>query len=68
MPGRYTAGRVLPRYPSTGIQPNDAQQQLDIAIGWGRYAELFDYNTHTDQITAEADTEIPASALADGVQ
>ncbi|MGO9351703.1 MAG: hypothetical protein ACLP3C_13065 [Mycobacterium sp.] len=39
-----------------------------MAIGWGRYAELFDYNTHTDQITAEADTEIPASALADGVQ
>ena len=51
-----------------GFSANDAQQQLDIAIGWGRYAELFDYNTHTDQITAEADTEIPASALADGLQ
>jgi NitT/TauT family transport system ATP-binding protein len=37
-----------------GFSPSDAQQQLDIAIGWGRYAELFDYDTHTDQITAEA--------------
>jgi hypothetical protein len=37
-----------------GFSPTDAQQQLDIAIGWGRYAELFDYDTHTDQITAEA--------------
>jgi NitT/TauT family transport system ATP-binding protein len=37
-----------------GFSPADAQQQLDIAIGWGRYAELFDYDTHTDQITAEA--------------
>jgi NitT/TauT family transport system ATP-binding protein len=51
-----------------GFGPTDAQQQLDIAIDWGRYAELFDYDTHTDQITAGADTEIPASALADGVQ
>jgi NitT/TauT family transport system ATP-binding protein len=33
--------------------PQDAQQQLDIAIGWGRYAELFDYNAHTDQIAAD---------------
>lgn len=50
-----------------GFSPNDAQQQLDIAIGWGRYAELFDYNTHTDQITAEADAEVPMSARPNGV-
>jgi NitT/TauT family transport system ATP-binding protein len=37
-----------------GFSPTDAQQQLDTAIGWGRYAELFDYDAHTDQITAEA--------------
>ena len=37
-----------------GFSPTDTQQQLDIAIDWGRYAELFDYDTHTDQITAEA--------------
>ncbi|OBI56141.1 nitrate/sulfonate/bicarbonate ABC transporter ATP-binding protein [Mycobacterium sp. E787] len=35
--------------------PQDAQQQLDIAIGWGRYAELFDYNADTDEITADPD-------------
>lgn len=33
------------------FSPNDAQQQLDTAIDWGRYAELFDYDTTTHQIT-----------------
>jgi len=51
-----------------GFSPNDAQLQLDIAIDWGRYAELFDYNTNTDQITAEADAEIPMSAVPEGVR
>jgi len=36
-----------------GFSPQDAQQQLDTAIGWGRYAELFDYSADTDQITAD---------------
>jgi NitT/TauT family transport system ATP-binding protein len=36
-----------------GFGPEDAQQQLDTAIGWGRYAELFHYDTVTDQITAD---------------
>jgi len=43
-----------------GFSPRDAQQQLDTAIAWGRYAELFDYNTHTDEITAEPGADIPA--------
>jgi NitT/TauT family transport system ATP-binding protein len=30
----------------------DARQQLDTAIDWGRYGELFDYDTDTDQITS----------------
>ena len=47
-----------------GFSPDDARRQLDIAIGWGRYAELFDYNTHTDQIIAKPDAHIPASAAA----
>ncbi|OIN78121.1 ABC transporter ATP-binding protein [Mycobacterium malmoense] len=38
----------------------DAQRQLDTAIGWGRYAELFDYNTHTDQITPDPDATLVA--------
>jgi NitT/TauT family transport system ATP-binding protein len=36
-----------------GFSPQDAQHQLDTAIDWGRYAELFDYDTDTDQITAD---------------
>jgi len=48
------------------FSPAEAQQQLDIAIAWGRYAELFDYNTHTDLIIAETDAESPAPALTGG--
>ncbi|GDY33782.1 ABC transporter ATP-binding protein [Gandjariella thermophila] len=36
-----------------GFSAQDAQHQLDTAIDWGRYAELFDYDTDTDQITAD---------------
>ena len=32
---------------------DDARRQLDIAIGWGRYGELYDYDSITDQITAD---------------
>ena len=38
---------------SRGFGPEDAKQQLDTAIDWGRYGELFDYDTDTDQISAE---------------
>jgi NitT/TauT family transport system ATP-binding protein len=37
-----------------GFSTSDAQQQLDTAIDWGRYAELFDYDTDSDQITTDA--------------
>lgn len=33
-----------------GYSAEDAQQQLNIAIGWGRYAELFDYDAITGEI------------------
>jgi NitT/TauT family transport system ATP-binding protein len=36
-----------------GFSAEDARQQLDTAIDWGRYAELFDYDSDTDQITAD---------------
>ncbi|WP_329056251.1 nitrate/sulfonate/bicarbonate ABC transporter ATP-binding protein [Amycolatopsis sp. NBC_01488] len=36
-----------------GFSTDDAQQQLDTAIDWGRYAELFDYDTDTGQITLD---------------
>jgi NitT/TauT family transport system ATP-binding protein len=34
-----------------GFGDDDARQQLDTAIAWGRYGELFDYDTDSDQIT-----------------
>ncbi|QIS12071.1 MULTISPECIES: AAA-associated domain-containing protein [Nocardia] len=36
-----------------GFSPDDARRQLDLAIDWGRYAELYDYDTDSDQITAD---------------
>jgi NitT/TauT family transport system ATP-binding protein len=36
-----------------GFGLEDARQQLDTAIDWGRYGELFDYDTDTDQISAD---------------
>jgi hypothetical protein len=36
--------------------------RLDTAIGWGRYGELYDYDTATDQITADPAAEIFAPA------
>ncbi|MGW4527528.1 ABC transporter ATP-binding protein [Amycolatopsis sp. NPDC004378] len=36
-----------------GFSPEDAQQQLNTAIDWGRYAELFDYDTDSGQITLD---------------
>jgi len=41
-----------------GFSPQDAQMQLDTAIAWGRYAELFDFNTHTQKITADPDAAL----------
>jgi NitT/TauT family transport system ATP-binding protein len=36
-----------------GFSVEEAQRQLDIAIGWGRYGELYDYDRVSDQITAD---------------
>jgi NitT/TauT family transport system ATP-binding protein len=36
-----------------GFSAADAQQQLDTAIDWSRYAELFDYDTDSGQIALD---------------
>lgn len=36
-----------------GFSAEDARHQLDTAIDWGRYAELFDYDADTDKITSD---------------
>ncbi len=39
-----------------------ADQQLDIAVGWGRFAELFGYDNVSNEIYLEPDTEEIANA------
>lgn len=46
-----------------GFGPEDARRQLDTAIAWGRYAELYDYDTDSDRITAD-----PAARVFEGVR
>ena len=47
-----------------GFSEDEARHQLDIAIDWGRYAELYDYDANTRQITREPSRphESPAPA------
>ncbi|QIS20519.1 nitrate/sulfonate/bicarbonate ABC transporter ATP-binding protein [Nocardia terpenica] len=40
-----------------GFSAEDARRQLDIAIDWGRYAELYDYDADDDEITADRAAE-----------
>jgi len=47
-----------------GFSTEDAQRQLDTAIDWGRYAELFDYDTDSDQITADPHSGIHPGRVA----
>jgi NitT/TauT family transport system ATP-binding protein len=51
-----------------GFGTRDAQRQFDIAIGWGRYAELFDYNSQTGQIAGGTGAETPVPVLTGGVR
>ena len=48
-----------------GFSEADAHRQLDIAIAWGRYGELYDYDSVSDEITADpAAVSTDASRLA----
>ncbi|MEB4613640.1 AAA-associated domain-containing protein, partial [Leucobacter sp. M11] len=40
-----------------GFSSEDAQKQLDLAIDWGRYGELFDYDADTGELVL---TEVAA--------
>ncbi len=42
-----------------GYSDDEAQHQLDLAIDWGRYGELFEYDANTEQLTL--DTGAPES-------
>jgi NitT/TauT family transport system ATP-binding protein len=43
---------------------DETQRQLDTAVSWGRYAELFDYDASRRRFVLPAE-EIPAESLAD---
>ncbi len=43
-----------------GYTAAEARRQLDIAIDWGRYAELFDY--HNGELILEPETQTPEAA------
>ncbi len=36
-----------------GFSDDDARRQLDVAIDWGRYGELYDYDSVSDEISAD---------------
>jgi NitT/TauT family transport system ATP-binding protein len=36
-----------------GFSRTEARSQLDTAIDWGRYAELYDYDSDDDELTLE---------------
>jgi NitT/TauT family transport system ATP-binding protein len=44
-----------------GFSEEEARRQLDTAIDWGRYAELFDYDTETGELTLEPTTAQPTT-------
>ena len=39
-----------------GFSDEEARHQLDIAIDWGRYSELYDYDANTGQLRSEPNT------------
>ena len=45
-----------------GFSVDDARRQLDIAIDWGRYGELYDYDSVSDEITADPAAGIQQAA------
>ncbi len=47
---------------SRGFSVDDARRQLDIAIDWGRYGELYDYDSVSDEITADPAAGIQKAA------
>jgi NitT/TauT family transport system ATP-binding protein len=40
-----------------GFTEGEARRQLETAIDWGRYGELFDYDTNTGELTLEPAVE-----------
>jgi NitT/TauT family transport system ATP-binding protein len=41
-----------------GFSEDDARRQLDLAIDWGRYGELFDFDSNSGQLRLERQTSV----------
>ena len=55
---RHAARGVLPRPPAQPLQPATSRSaQLDTAIDWGRYAELFEYDAGHGEVTLPVTTD-----------
>lgn len=48
-----------------GYSAEDTEKQLDIAIGWGRYGELFDYDANTGELILSEVAAQLASVLSE---
>ncbi|MCC6179319.1 MAG: AAA-associated domain-containing protein [Chloroflexi bacterium] len=59
-PGNRVPEARLLKDLERSFSPDEARRQLDTAIDWGRYAELFAYDDHAGQFYLEA--EEPATA------
>ena len=49
-----------------GYNAEDTEKQLDIAIDWGRYGELFDYDANTGELVLSEVAAALTSTLMDG--
>jgi NitT/TauT family transport system ATP-binding protein len=47
-----------------GFTHDEARQQLDLAIDWGRYGELYDFDANTGQLNLEGHHQQTPSATA----
>jgi NitT/TauT family transport system ATP-binding protein len=47
------------------FSPDEARRQLDTAIDWGRYAELFAYDDATGVFFLEEEAPVPADTAPD---
>jgi NitT/TauT family transport system ATP-binding protein len=50
--GKLQAGFFLDTL-RRGFGEDEARRQIDIAVDWGRYGELFDYDANTDELALE---------------
>jgi NitT/TauT family transport system ATP-binding protein len=46
-----------------GFSEEDARRQLDLAIDWGRYGELYDFDANSGQLRLESQLKVEGAGL-----